>query len=123
MNKELLSKLDRFENAIAEFVQAGQNFDVLRQKSQAYIRAQNELLAAIEEEKKKNLVVVEIRGGCASVIPGDSNAWIVDYDNLESGDCPICGLKVDDDKFCELCNIRWSDEPDVYEYFRKREEQ
>lgn len=134
ISKKMVSAIEEFIDAVAHYT-----MDIATDRGVAapssalnkMYNARQKFLAAIEEEKKQNLVVVEIRGGCASVIPENSNTWIVDYDNLDSGDCPICGLglveiedyEVCSKQYCEDCKINWDNEPDVFEYFQVKLEE
>ena len=73
-----------------------------------------DLLDAIKSDINNNQVVVEIRGGVCENVTGVSNYTIVDYDNIESGCCPICSGNLLDGR---CCGIDWGNPPeDLYQY-------
>lgn len=62
-------------------------------------------------------VIVFVRGGAVEDVIGTDDYSIVDYDNLEGGECPICGgdTEIEDieigDSYCPECKLNWSDYP------------
>lgn len=56
-------------------------------------------------------IYVSVRDGVADVeyLPpamASCKVEVIDYDNMEDGNCPICGNQLDNEK-CLACDIDW----------------
>ena len=53
---------------------------------------------------------VFIKGGCVQFVTGPSEIKIIDFDNLEDGDCQICFGEIDENSVCQYCHYDWKND-------------
>jgi hypothetical protein len=58
---------------------------------------------------KTNTVIITVLGGVAEVYyqPDYIDVIKIEFDELESGICPICSEELEDE-YCAICDIDWN---------------
>jgi hypothetical protein len=59
--------------------------------------------------------IVFVRGGLVEGVAGAANFFVVDYDILEGGSCPVCKGDIEmlenGDAYCPECDMNWDEDP------------
>lgn len=69
-------------------------------------------------------LVVFVEGGLVRDVHGADKYWLVDYDSLESGHCPLCDVALDEwNVCCPECGLYWdvAEEEDIIARIKEME--